>query len=61
MMLEMMPCRCIICLEYSTNCSDTTSSLWFNSKGERTNFNAYIWNAFKSFEFKAKLLENTIA
>ena len=36
-------------------------SLWFYSKDEATNFDANIRNNnfFKSFEYKAKLLENT--
>ena len=38
-------------------------SLWFHSKDEATNFNTDIANNnnFKSFEYKAKLLENTEA
>ena len=50
-------------LECSSNYSDTTGSLWFYSKDEATNFNAGIGNnsAFKSFEHKAKLLEDIIA
>ena len=45
-------------LEYSLNYSSTTGSLWFYSKGKENNFNANIahTNAFKSFEYKAKLL-----
>ena len=48
--------------EYSSNYSDTTGSLWFYFKDEATNFNVYIANnnAFKSFECKTKLLENTV-
>ena len=36
--------------------------LWFYSKDEATNFNADIANNnnFKSFEYEAKLLENTV-
>ena len=39
-------------LEYSSNYSDTTSSLWFYSKDGTTNFNANIEdsNTFKSFK-----------
>ena len=39
----------------------TNRSLWFYSKIEATNFNAVILdtNNFKSFMYKAKLLENT--
>ena len=50
-------------LEQSSNYSDTTGSLWFNSKDEATNFDADIANtdAFKSFKYKAKLLRNTEA
>ena len=49
--------------EYSSNCSETTGSLWFYSKDEATDFNADIGNDnnFKSFNYKAKLLENTFA
>ena len=50
-------------VEYSTNYSETTGSLWFYSKDEATNINADIANTnnFKSFKCKAKLLENTEA
>ena len=50
-------------LEYSSNYSDTTGSLWFYSKDEGTNFNADIvdGNAFNSFSYEAKLLGNTVA
>ena len=49
-------------IEYCSNYSGTTGSLWFYSKDEATNFNADIANNnFKSFENKAKLLENTEA
>ena len=50
-------------LEYSSNFSDTTSSLWFYVKDEVTKFNVDIedTNNFKSFKYKAKLLENTVA
>ena len=48
--------------EYSPNYSETTASFWFYSKDEETNFNADIANTnnFKSFKYKAKLLENTV-
>ena len=48
-------------VEYSSNYSDETGSLWFCSKDEATNFNADIANTnnFKSFIYEAKLLENT--
>ena len=50
-------------IEYSSNYSETTGSLWFYSKDEATNFNADIVNddKFKSFKYKAKLLGNTAA
>ena len=50
-------------IEYSSNYSETTRNLWFYSKDEATNFNADVANDnnFKSFKYKAKLLENTEA
>ena len=50
-------------IEYSPNYSETTGSLWFYSKEEATNFNVDIASGenFKSFNDKAKLLENTAA
>ena len=50
-------------IEYCSNYSGTTGSLWFYSKDEATNFNGDIANNnnSKSFENKAKLLENTEA
>ena len=50
-------------IEYSSNYSKTTGSLWFYSKDEATNFNAVIANNknVKFFEYKAKLLENNEA
>ena len=50
-------------IEYSSNYSETTGSLWFYSKDEVTSFNADIANTnnFKSFKYKAKLLRNTVA
>ena len=50
-------------IQYSSNYSETTGSLWFYSKDETTDFNAYIVNDdnFKSFEYNAKLLGNTVA
>ena len=49
-------------IEYSSNYSETTGSLWFYSKDEATDFNAVIANnnSFKSFEYKTKLLGNTV-
>ena len=48
---------------YISNYSEGTGILWFYSKNEATNFNAVIANNnnFKSFEYKAKLLKNTVA
>ena len=50
-------------IEYSSSYSETTESLWFYSKDKGTNFDADIDNSnnFKSFEYKAKLLGNTVA
>ena len=50
-------------IEYSSNYSETTGSLWFYSKDEATSFNANIANIdnFKFFKYKAKLLRNTEA
>ena len=49
-------------VEHSSNYSDTLGSLWFYSKNRVTNFNAdvVITNAFKSFQYKAKLLRDTV-
>ena len=48
-------------LEYSSNYSDLTGSLWFYSKDEATNFNAGVAddNNFKSFSGKVKLSGNS--
>ena len=48
---------------YCLNYSETTGSLWFYSKDETTYFNADIVNTndFKSFKYKDKLIENTVA
>ena len=50
-------------IECSSNYSEMTSSLWFYSKDEATDFNKDIANTadFKSLKYKAKLLENTEA
>ena len=50
-------------IEYSSNYSETTGSLWFYSKYGASNFNNNIANVdnFKSFKHKVKLLENTVA
>ena len=50
-------------IEYSSNYSETTRNLWFYSKDEATDFNADVANDnnFKSFKYKAKLLQNTEA
>ena len=47
-------------IEYSSNYSETTASLWLYSKDEATNFHGDIAN-FKSFKYKAKLSGNTAA
>ena len=43
--------------------SETTGSLWFYSKDKATHFNTDITsdNNVKSFEYKAKLSQNTVA
>ena len=43
-------------IEYSSNYSERTGSLWFYFKDEATNFNADIANSndFKSFEYETK-------
>ena len=50
-------------IEYSSNYSQTTKSLWFYSKDEVSEFNANICNTndFKSFKYKTKLSGNTVA
>ena len=50
-------------LEYSSNYSGTTGSLWFCSKDKVTNFNADIANTdkLKSVKYKDTLLKNTAA
>ena len=50
-------------IEYSSNYSKTTGSLWFYSKDEVNNFNNNIVNTnnFKSFKYKTKLFEDTVA
>ena len=50
-------------MEYSSNYFEATGSLWFYSKNEATNFNADIVNDnnFKSFQYKARLLQKTAA
>ena len=50
-------------IEYSSNQSETTRSLWFYSKDEATDFNADIADTdnFKSFMYKAKFLANSEA
>ena len=47
-------------VEYSANYFETTGRLRFHSKGEATDFNGDIasTDGFKSFKYKAKLLEN---
>ena len=48
-------------IDDAENYSKTTGSLWFHSKDEANDFNADIANTnnFKSFLYKAKLLENS--
>ena len=48
-------------IEYSSNYSKTTGSLWFYSKDKATNFNKNIENTDNFKSFKAKLLGNTVA
>ena len=50
-------------VQYSSDYSEITRSLWFYSKDEGTNFNVDIGNDndFKSFKYKAKLLGNNEA
>ena len=50
-------------IEYISNYSETTGSLWFYIKDEATDFNADTANDnnFKSFKYKANLLGNTEA
>ena len=50
-------------IEYSSNYSETTRSLWSYSKDEATSFDVDIANdnIFKSFKHKAKLLRNAVA
>ena len=50
-------------IEYSSNYSETTESLWFCSNDDTTDFNENIAidDNFKSFKYKDKLLENTVA
>ena len=43
-------------IEYSSNYSETTGSLWFYSKDEETNFDANIENTDDFKSFKCKLL-----
>ena len=53
----------LILIEYSSNCSEKTGSLWFYSIYKTTSFNADIANNInlRSFDYKAKSLGNTIA
>ena len=49
-------------IEYSSNYSEKARSLWFYSKDEANNFDVdNANNCFKYFEYKAKLLQNTVA
>ena len=49
-------------LEYSSNYSHTTGSLWFYAKDEATNFGADIEDKdeFKSFKYKTKFIRCTV-
>ena len=48
-------------IEYTSNYSETTGSLWFYSKDETTDYETNIANDdnMKSFEYQTKLLGNT--
>ena len=49
-------------LEYSSNYSETTCSIWFYSKDEEARFNDITYgNNFKSFNYKTKLVGQTEA
>ena len=49
-------------IEYSSNCFETAGSLWLYSTEKTTNFNVDIGNNnSKYFEYKGKLLGNTVA
>ena len=50
-------------IEYASNYSETTGSLWLYLKDKAIDFNADIVNTndFKSFKYKAKILGNTVA
>ena len=50
-------------IEYSSNYTETTGSLWFYSRKEATDFNAVIANDnnFESFKYKDDILENAVA
>ena len=49
-------------LEYTSNYSYITDTLWLYSKDESTTFNANIVynNNFKSFDYQAKLLKDML-
>ena len=50
-------------IEHSSNYSETAGRLWFYSKSEAKNVNNNITNTenFKTFKYKARSLENTVA
>ena len=50
-------------IEYGSNYSEKTGSLWFYFIDEASNFNNNIANTgnCRSFKYKAKLLENSVA
>ena len=62
MMLRIQIQSCHL-IEYSSNYSETTGSLWFYSEEDTIDFNADIANnnSFKFLEYKVKLLETTVA
>ena len=47
-------------IEYSSNYTETTGSLWFYSREQATDFNAND-NSFESFKYKDNLQENSVA
>ena len=50
-------------IEYAWNYSEIKASLWFYSKDEAINFNTDFANNnhFRSFKYKPKLLQTTVA
>ena len=60
--LDLVMSMCNV-IEYSSNYSETTRSLWLYTKDEVSDFknNVANTNDFKSFKYKTKLLGNTVA